>query len=256
MERFWRGKNQTLESSRHYRQVRGVARLISVERKGIKLKPTNSCVRKNWLAAIVFSLLLFDDHSLAWSTEGEDSLRAGIVKVDITPDKPVKMSGYAGRKDPSTGVHDRLYARIVAFQSSSQRLVLVSTDLIGFYNTYEPIRDAICDRFDLEPRELFLSGTHTHSGPTPTLGEDRHPNNLEYTQNLKAKLLEAIGLAIEKIHPVRMGAGRGYSPVGSNRRGATRRLDTAGPESLRPVRQRGLGDETRDPRRRARRSVV
>ena len=182
------------------------------------MKPTNSCVGTTCLAAIVSLLLLFDDYSLAWSAEGEDSLKAGIVKVDITPDKPVKMSGYAGRKDLSTGVHDRLYARVVAFQSSSQRLVLVSTDLIGFYNTYEPIRDAICDRFDLEPRELFLSSTHTHSGPTPTLGEDRHPNNLEYTQNLKAKLLEAIGLAIEKAHLVRMGAGRGYSPVGSNRR--------------------------------------
>ena len=91
-----------------------------------------------------------DGHSLAWAAEGEDSLRAGIVKVDITPDKPVKMSGYAGRKELSTGVHDQLYARIVAFESGTERLVLVSTDLIGFYSTYEPIRDAICDRFDLE----------------------------------------------------------------------------------------------------------
>jgi len=198
--------------------VRGVARLNSARRKGIKVKPLSSCDGKTCLTAVVFIFLLFDDHFLAWSAEGEDSLKAGIVKVDITPDKPVRMSGYAGRKELSTGVHDRLYARIVAFQSGTQRLVLVSTDLIGFYNTYEPIRDAISDRFDLEPRELFLSSTHTHSGPTPTFRKDGPPNNLEYTQNLKATLLEAIGLAIEKAHPVRMGAGRGYSPVGSNRR--------------------------------------
>ena len=170
------------------------------------------------LAAVVLVLHLSDGTSRVWSAEGEDSLRAGIVKIEITPDKPVKMSGYSSRKDLSTGVHDPLFARIVVFESGATRLVLVSTDLIGFYRTYEPIRDAICDRFDLKPCELFLSSTHTHSGPTPTLSEDRHPNNLEYTRNLKDKLLEAIGQAIEKTVPVRMGAGRGYSPVGSNRR--------------------------------------
>jgi len=146
------------------------------------------------------------------------ALYAGVVKVDITPDMPVKMSGYASRKDLSTGVHDRLYARIVTFESNSQRLVLVSTDLIGFYSTYEPIRDAICERFNLKPQEVFLSSTHTHAGPTPTLDANGHPNNLEYTQKLKTTLIEAIAQALEKIQPVQIGVGRGHSPVGCNRR--------------------------------------
>ncbi|MHC4403019.1 MAG: neutral/alkaline non-lysosomal ceramidase N-terminal domain-containing protein [Planctomycetota bacterium] len=182
----------------------------------MKLRTTS--FGKTLLAAVVLVLHCFPDNSRAWSAEGGDSLRAGIVKVDITPDNPVRMSGYSGRKELSAGVHDRLYARVVALESGGRRLVLVSTDLIGFYDTYEPIRDAVCDRFGLKPCEVFLSSTHTHSGPTPTLGEDGHPNNLEYTQGLKAKLLEAIGQAVEKIGPVEMGAGRGYSPVGANRR--------------------------------------
>ena len=187
-------------------------------RKGIIVKSLSSCFGRTCLAVVVLVLLLCDGHPLAWSAEGENPLGAGIVKVDITPNKPVKMSGYAGRKELSSGVHDQLYARIVAFESGNNRLILVSTDLIGFYSTYEPIRDAICDRFDLKPDELFLSSTHTHSGPTPALSEDGHPNNLEYTQNLKLTLLKAVGQAIEKIRPVRMGTGRGYSPLGSNRR--------------------------------------
>jgi hypothetical protein len=177
-----------------------------------------SCFGTTFLAAIVLVLHPFNGNSWAWSAEGGDSLRAGTAKVDITPGKPVRMSGYSGRKALSTDVHDQLYTRVVAFESGTRRLVLVSTDLIGFYQTYEPIRDAICDRYELKPSEIFLSGTHTHSGPTPTLSEEGHPNNLEYTQSLKAKLLEAIGQAIEMAGPVQMGAGRGYSPVGSNRR--------------------------------------
>ena len=100
----------------------------------------------------------------AQTDENGHPLHAGIAKIDIMPDKPVRMSGYSGRKDPSTGVHDRLYARVVVFESGDERLVLVSTDLIGFDRTYEPIRDALCDRFDLEPSEVFLSSTHAHSG--------------------------------------------------------------------------------------------
>ncbi len=98
------------------------------------------------------------------------------------------------------------------------RIVLAAVVLVLHLPADEPIRDAICDQFDLEPCEIFLSGTHTHSGPTPTLGEDGHPNNLDYTRSLKAKLLEATGQAVKNIGPMHMGAGRGYSPVGSNRR--------------------------------------
>ena len=152
------------------------------------------------------------------STQNDGALRAGIVKFDITPDKPVRMSGYAGRKAESTGVHDPLSARIVALESGGRRLVLVSTDLIGFYDTYEPIRDAICERYRLKPGEILLAGTHTHSGPTPTLDEDGHPNNVEYTRNLKARLLEGVGRALETMGPIEMGIGRGHSPVGVNRR--------------------------------------
>ena len=152
------------------------------------------------------------------SAQSGNVLKAGLAKLDITPDKPVKMSGYSGRKAESTGVHDRLSARITAFESGGRRLVLVSTDLIGFYDTYEPIRDAICERYQLKPGEILLTGTHTHSGPSPTLSADGYPNNVEYTQNLKGKLLEGVGRAIEATSPVEMGIGRGYSPVGVNRR--------------------------------------
>lgn len=174
--------------------------------------------RRTVSLATVLVVFVLGETSLVWSAEKEDELHAGIVKVDITPKKPVKMSGYAGRKEVSTGVHDPLYARVVAFESGGKRLVLVSTDLIGFYRTFEPIRDAICDRFDLKPSEVVLSSIHTHSGPTPTLSEEGYPNNLEYTRDLKANLVKAIGQALKNCGPVQMGVGRGHSPVGSNRR--------------------------------------
>lgn len=148
------------------------------------------------------------------------ALRAGAARIDITPDKPVKMSGYASRTELSEGVHDPLSARAVAFESGGKRLVMVSNDLIGFTGgTAEHFREIILREFKLEPSELFLAGIHTHGAPTPTLDKEKgHPNNLEYTKGLEGKLIEVIRKALDSMAPVQIGAGVGYSPVGANRR--------------------------------------
>lgn len=156
----------------------------------------------------------------AQSGEKADVLLAGTAKIDITPEKPVRMSGYAGRKGLSQAVHDPLSARVVAFSNNGKRLVLVSTDLIGFYGgTAERFRKVLTEEFGLNQSELFLSGIHTHAGPSLTLDEKNgHANNLEYTQDLEAKLVKVIRQALGNMEPVRIGAGVGYAPIGSNRR--------------------------------------
>ena len=147
-------------------------------------------------------------------------LKAGVAKVEITPTKPVQMSGYASRKGLSTDVHDPLSARVLAFESGGKRLVLVSTDLIGFYGgTAEYMREAILEKCDLQPSELFLSAIHTHAGPTLTMDKEKgHPNNLAYTLALRDKLIAVICEACRNLEPVAIGTGVGYCPVGSNRR--------------------------------------
>jgi hypothetical protein len=147
-------------------------------------------------------------------------LKAGAAKIDITPEKPVNMSGYAGRKGLSTGVHDPLSARAVAFEVNGKRLVLISTDIIGFYEEVGGvIRQAIQDECKLQPSELFLCGIHTHSAPTPALNRERaHANNVEYTEALKPKLVEIARKALANMEPAKLGVGVGSCPVGGNRR--------------------------------------
>ncbi|UCG46269.1 MAG: neutral/alkaline non-lysosomal ceramidase N-terminal domain-containing protein [Phycisphaerales bacterium] len=147
-------------------------------------------------------------------------LRAGVARVDITPEKPVTMAGYAGRKGLSNGVHDPLSARVVFFEDGDRRLVVVSTDLIGFYGgTAEYLRKAILEEVKLQPSELLLTAIHTHSGPSLTIDKQKgHKNNLEYTGTLKDRLIRAIRSASDAMAPVSMGAGTGYCPIGANRR--------------------------------------
>lgn len=149
-----------------------------------------------------------------------DGLKAGVARIDITPDKPVRMSGYASRKDLSTGVHDPLSARVLAFEAGGKRLVLVSTDVIGFYDdTAEYVRSALIGELKLQPSELFLTAIHTHAGPTVTTNAERsHANNVAYTEALKGKLLTVVRQALDGMQPASVGVGVGYSPVGANRR--------------------------------------
>lgn len=150
----------------------------------------------------------------------ESGLKAGVARTDITPDKPVTLSGYASRKGLSTGVHDPLSARALAFEAGGKRLVLVSVDIIGFYGgTDVYLRSALLKEFDLQPSELFLCAIHTHAAPSPTidLGRD-NASNVEYMEALRGKLIDVVRRALDGMQPVSLGLGVGYCPVGANRR--------------------------------------
>jgi hypothetical protein len=155
-----------------------------------------------------------------WRAVLAEELRAGCARVDVTPPQPVTLAGYASRKELSRGVHDRIGARAAAFEQGGHRLVLVSVDTCGFYNgTAAPFRNAILEASGLNPAELFLCAIHTHSAPALALDSAQgHPNNVEYTKLLQARLVEAVRGALDRLAPVQIGFGSGSCPVGANRR--------------------------------------
>jgi neutral/alkaline ceramidase-like enzyme len=154
-------------------------------------------------------------------------LRAGVAKLDITPEKPVTLAGYESRKDLSQGVHDSLSARALAFEQDGSKLLLVSTDNLGFYaGTAEPFRQAIIQACNLKDSDLFLCAIHTHSAPSLMLDPSRgHANNVAYTKALEGKLVEVSLAAFHDLGPIQIAAGSGSSPVGVNRREVVREKD-------------------------------
>ncbi len=168
---------------------------------------------------LLISFLLFP-LLLQGQPKENSTLRAGFSKIDITPSEPVMLYGYASRKTPSEGVHDPLSARIVVFENDGKRVVFVSSDL-GSYSAevFAVIQNKLIEKFNLEKSGIFVSTIHTHSSPILTIDrESGFPANVEYTEWLSGKLVEAVGDAIKNLKPVFIGAGIGYSPVGSNRR--------------------------------------
>src|ERR1051326_5240716 len=94
-------------------------------------------------------------------------LKAGVAKVEITPDGPIWMSGYAARTHASEGVLTPLWARALALQSSNaNRIVIVSTDLIGIPRTLaDEVAARVTRQYGLKRSQFLLNASHTHTGP-------------------------------------------------------------------------------------------
>ncbi len=170
-------------------------------------------------ALLILSALLLLTPSAGATDLHQVALKAGVSRIDITPEVLVALDGY---QDPenriSEGIHDRLYARIFAFQGGPRKIVLVSCDITSFMFA-QYFQDILQNKFSLRPDELFLCATHTHSAPHLSLNRTYpHPNNFAYTAILRARLVEGVAVALKALAPARIALGRGRSSVGVNRR--------------------------------------
>ncbi len=173
-----------------------------------------------FLLAAAALVCLTLDGQMAKSSGTSGALKAGIARIDITPEVPVILYGYASRKTPSEGIHDHLFARAVAFENNGRRLVMVSSDIGSYTDTlYSVAKKSIMDKYGLRESEFFLAAIHSHSSPVASLDINKiSANNVQYTKSLMQKLTTVVGDALKNLKPVTTGAGVGYSPVGSNRR--------------------------------------
>jgi hypothetical protein len=170
------------------------------------------------------------------SNAAAGSLRASVVKVDITPDKSQWLLGYRPRQ--STGVHDHLFHRVVAMDDGQTQFFLVSTDIcLVSPSFYDEVARDLQKELGIKPLQVWWTTTHTHSAPevgpaglpAVFMGDRyQHEPNLEYSGWVKSQLIEAIKQARAKLEPARLGVGWGISMANINRRAK----DVEGPAFL------------------------
>ena len=155
-----------------------------------------------------------------------NNFRAAVVKVDITPDTPQMLAGYPERK--STGVHDRIFHKIIALDDGTTQFFLVSTDNCKMSPAeYDKTAEMLQQQFGIKRENFWWSVTHTHSAPelgTPGLSiiflpeRYKHPLPNDYTAFVEKKLIEGIAEARQKLVPAKLGIGWGFSKANINRR--------------------------------------
>ena len=92
----------------------------------------------------------------------------GVAKVDITPETPVCMYGYASRKTESEGVAGRLSATAIVIGSDERPgpAVLLAVDCGA---VPRDLRDEVYERVNrnttIASARFVLCNSHCHSGP-------------------------------------------------------------------------------------------
>jgi hypothetical protein len=161
-------------------------------------------------------------------TTGEAAYKAGVARVNITPEHPIWMSGYASRNHPSEGALQPIWAKALAIEDEKgTRVVIVTTDLIGLPHA---ISDEIAARaekqYGLDRSRLLLNSSHTHTGPvvgsnlhTMFSFDEQQANTVkEYSRKLVDDVVVVIGEALKDLSPAHVYYGSGETGFAVNRR--------------------------------------
>ncbi len=124
--------------------------------------------------------------------------KAGAAAAVITPEMPLSMAGYAGRKEPAEGTEQELFAKALAVEDrDGNRVVFVTMDLIG---VIERLRTAVAEqvqqKYQLPPHALLMNASHTHCGPA--YGRDEAK---AYFDSLTQTLVDLVGKSLDGLEP-------------------------------------------------------
>lgn len=112
------------------------------------------------IASLLFS---FDQRSATAA-----SIEIGVSRVDITPDHPVRLTGYGARKSVFDSVEQKLWAKaLVLAQKGKPTMVWITTDLVGFHGAFaNALYSRLTQKIGLKDRaQMVMSASHTHNGP-------------------------------------------------------------------------------------------
>ena len=91
-------------------------------------------------------------------------MKCGFFKQDITPPAGLRMEGKAHERIAQNAV-DPLNIRAIAFEDNGLAVVLVF-DLCGMpQGQCNVIRDYVAEKLGVNRKDIFVSCTHTHTGP-------------------------------------------------------------------------------------------
>ncbi|HAH45456.1 neutral/alkaline non-lysosomal ceramidase N-terminal domain-containing protein [uncultured Gimesia sp.] len=149
---------------------------------------------------------------------GPAEWKAGAASAKITPEKPLRMAGYAGRKEPAEGTEQDLFAKALAVEDSKgNRAVFLTLDLIGVTEQLRAdVTTQVQEQYQLSPQSLLMNASHTHCGPAYGREEAK-----EYYDVLVSTLVKTIGAALEKMQPARLSWSAARCSVAMNRRTPT-----------------------------------
>jgi hypothetical protein len=162
--------------------------------------------------------------------EKGNSIEIGMGRVNITPDHPVRLTGYGSRKNVFDSVEQALWAKtLVLSQKDNKPMVWVTMDLVGIPGFFsDELFNRLKNKIGLVDRaQLMVSVTHTHNGPETGVllnifGETLPPNQLAdvklYRDDMLNKIEKSVIDAYNSRVPGNLSWAQGSASFAMNRR--------------------------------------
>lgn len=154
----------------------------------------------------------------------------GFAKADITPNDPVRLSGYGNRAKPSEGVETKLFVRAMALKADDGPLhVLLAVDTIAFSaEMTDSIFELVREPYKLSRSRFVTCSSHSHATPhlstglknifaTPMSEEERRNADV-YTELVRSQCVAAVAAAVADLKPAVLSTTEGKATFARNRR--------------------------------------
>lgn len=215
--------------------------------KALKIKNTDALV---W-GFILAGLFFLPQISSAQNNPGSQiAVEAGFASIDITPQFPIRMAGYAARSSAEAdSILQPLSAKALALGSDAQHpSLLITVDLVGItWNITREVVEYLSGQKGIDPAQISIYASHTHGGPEIgnlinilqyregghftdsllSLEELKHIS--QYTTELTQKLKEVAVTALNNRKPAYLSWGQGQALFAANRRTEGGPVDVALP---------------------------
>jgi neutral ceramidase len=165
-------------------------------------------------------------------------IKVGIARVDITPETPIRLAGYAVRGEVETEkIIHRLEAKALAFGSDKQNpSIFITIDLVGIpEHITSYLVKSLSEEVGIDVSRIAISASHTHGGPEvgnllnvlqarkdgfsdDLLSLDHLVHIAKYTESLKQKLKQVSLEALKNRKPALVSWGQGQVGFAKNRR--------------------------------------
>ena len=147
-------------------------------------------------------------------------LKAGFAVSDITPTSGEDLCGFAARNGKTLGIHDHLYSKWLCLDDGSVKILLSSNDLVGLSRNFVAnLRKDIELSTTMSRHNVFITVSHTHSGPATVSLRGCGTRNTQYVAHLGGEMREAATKAVlSRQVPVEFGVAAGTADISRNRR--------------------------------------
>ena len=144
-----------------------------------------------------------------------NKLKVGYAKVNINPPLGIGVSGYYVPRF-AKGFLDDLEAHALALNCGEDTVLMISVDTCLLYSDLVPgYLDGISKATGLSVKKIFMSATHTHTGPL-LMNNNRFAVDKEkieaYADFLGKRLADLSVLALNDLKPAKMGFIEGKAP--------------------------------------------